>query len=272
MIGVIVMLNKSSNKNSIVWKTMEKIAQTIPSDGFSDGGDFYTDEEMDLMSKEGPQTKSTPETLVLNQIYAEGPVSYQNIATYIAQQSTDQNPDIAGILTKLIKEGKVEIYEGGGFYPAMSSLGLQQSSNTKISNFSCVGKSGVKIKVAEPIVPPFPAEEQSEVIGFTMSDSLAEPREWNADFNYPAFVSAYTHDRAYGGPEEGGWYYDAYHLVDSVPVNTQEEAFQAVLSMWAKYEDQNDPQSIGNVNSEGKILVMTEGTRGEQDRGQPQYE
>ena len=37
------------------------------------------------------------------------------------------------------------------------------------------------------------------------------------------FVNAYLVDRAYGGPEEGGWYYDTEHPLASVPVPAKPE-------------------------------------------------
>lgn len=38
------------------------------------------------------------------------------------------------------------------------------------------------------------------------------------------FVTTYTVDRAYGGPEEGGWYYDAIELQDCTPFACLDEA------------------------------------------------
>lgn len=37
-----------------------------------------------------------------------------------------------------------------------------------------------------------------------------------------AWVNVYTISRSYGGPEEGGWYYDAYEFVEGYPVLREE--------------------------------------------------
>lgn len=46
---------------------------------------------------------------------------------------------------------------------------------------------------------------------------LAEYVRRQPDFQeaQPAFVSIYRHARCYGGPEEGGWWYDRYSLEGS---------------------------------------------------------
>lgn len=36
-------------------------------------------------------------------------------------------------------------------------------------------------------------------------------------FPAPHYVSAYAVTRHYGGPEEGGWWYDWYHHIESSP-------------------------------------------------------
>ena len=40
----------------------------------------------------------------------------------------------------------------------------------------------------------------------------------------PIYVSLYTIERAYGGPEEGGWWYDKWSLEDSTKFYDREEA------------------------------------------------
>lgn len=46
------------------------------------------------------------------------------------------------------------------------------------------------------------------------------------------YVNAYLVDRLYGGPEEGGWWYDAGEPLASVPVDRDDEA--AIESWRAK--------------------------------------
>lgn len=48
------------------------------------------------------------------------------------------------------------------------------------------------------------------------------------------FVNAYLVDRAYGGPEEGGWYYDIGEFIKGVPYlngETQEAAESRLIEM-----------------------------------------
>lgn len=60
--------------------------------------------------------------------------------------------------------------------------------------------------------------------------------------NYPAFVTAYDEIRAYGGPEEGGWYYDAYKGLGSIQVNSLDEAENAAQKLYNKYNERTDGQ------------------------------
>ncbi len=57
-------------------------------------------------------------------------------------------------------------------------------------------------------------------------ESLAEYVRNQPDFQeaQPAFVSIYNHERCYGGPEEGGWWYDVYQLEGSKAFQSREEA------------------------------------------------
>lgn len=57
-------------------------------------------------------------------------------------------------------------------------------------------------------------------------------------------VAVYEIDRAYGGPEEGGWYYDTGYLVHFEVVGTHEAATAHALHLRdGKY------RNIGNVGS-----------------------
>lgn len=40
----------------------------------------------------------------------------------------------------------------------------------------------------------------------------------------PGWVTAYEVDRCYGGPEEGGWWYDTGRVLESVPVDLNDDA------------------------------------------------
>jgi len=55
----------------------------------------------------------------------------------------------------------------------------------------------------------------------------------------PAFVSVYRHCRCFGGPEEGGWWYDRRELVGSKPFLSHEAASQWLESAKVEVERQN---------------------------------
>ena len=55
----------------------------------------------------------------------------------------------------------------------------------------------------------------------------------------PAFVSVYSHARAYGGPEEGGWWYDVVRLVASRRFPTMEQAEAYMAEQQAEVERRN---------------------------------
>jgi hypothetical protein len=98
------------------------------------------------------------------------------------------------------------------------------------------------------------------------------------------FVNVYDVSSNYGGPEEGGWYYDAGELLESLPAANEQEAQDIHKKLEAKYAIQNaerqppgttmlnDPQAEipedwepesqaddeSYVHSEGEIRVFIE--------------
>lgn len=101
-------------------------------------------------------------------------------------------------------------------------------------------------------------------MAYSMTDANNEPEYYN-DLDYPAFVNAYLVSTQYGGPEEGGWWWTAYDLLDSVKVSSEEESQTVVKELWRKYVDMNDPAKLSDVNSEGKVRIYTEKEQGEQE-------
>lgn len=72
-------------------------------------------------------------------------------------------------------------------------------------------------------------------------------RDWNVvdvndPKNYPVFVSLYDHIRAYGGPEEGGWWYDVYDLKGSVEVKNKIQAYKTAIKLFKQYAREADGQ------------------------------
>lgn len=75
------------------------------------------------------------------------------------------------------------------------------------------------------------------------------------------FVNVYLHDRAYGGPEEGGWWYDIYEPVaEECAEYTFESVAQAAYDAkvkWAKEENKHR-RHPSSVCSEGHYVVRLE--------------
>ena len=74
------------------------------------------------------------------------------------------------------------------------------------------------------------------------------------------YVNTYECGRAYGGPEEGGWWY-AYGtpIEKSIVCATEEEAWEKReerVNAWAEYNASHEP--IENVNGDGVIRVFVE--------------
>lgn len=55
----------------------------------------------------------------------------------------------------------------------------------------------------------------------------------------PVWVSVYRHSRCYGGPEEGGWWYDRYYLEGSVRFADETLAQNYLMKIRAEVEQQN---------------------------------
>lgn len=87
------------------------------------------------------------------------------------------------------------------------------------------------------------------------------------------YVNVYHVDRCYGGPEEGGWYYDAGSPWASIPCindNTKgeidpthdvaPETFGVVYSRWRKWcEEENERNpDYTHTNGEGEFRVTIE--------------
>lgn len=86
------------------------------------------------------------------------------------------------------------------------------------------------------------------------------------------FVNVYLHDRAYGGPEEGGWWYDTRSPEDEMCVRCdtpeQVEKELARLQAWCDEENGCRNSNISSVCSEGRYEVCAEAWPAE---GSPAY-
>ncbi|MEO1615296.1 MAG: hypothetical protein AAFV88_05570 [Planctomycetota bacterium] len=96
------------------------------------------------------------------------------------------------------------------------------------------------------------------------------PPAWEiVDVTPSLYANLYLHDRAYGGPEEGGWWYDTYSPItdawyDVEPpkhghFETEELAEAALETLRAWCDDQNSRRrGPSSVASEGHFVVCLE--------------
>jgi len=54
------------------------------------------------------------------------------------------------------------------------------------------------------------------------------------------FVNVYDQNEAYGGPEEGGWYYTQGRFLEGVPASSPQQAEEIRERLKAKYSGEND--------------------------------
>lgn len=74
-----------------------------------------------------------------------------------------------------------------------------------------------------------------------------------------SFVNVYLDDRAYGGPEEGGWWYDCGEAVRSTRVETDADTDAAMEreQAWCDAENEGRPP-ISSVTSRGRYHARVE--------------
>ncbi len=66
----------------------------------------------------------------------------------------------------------------------------------------------------------------------------------------PFYVNVYLTNRAWGGPEEGSWWYDTGEPVRALPTYTREKAervlraAEAICARWNQREGRREPSSV----------------------------
>lgn len=88
------------------------------------------------------------------------------------------------------------------------------------------------------------------------------------------WVNAYDTNRAWGGPEEGGWWYDCGLVLAAVPCLTDDQVEEAKTRLHQIFDPEfegNHP--IGSVLCEGALLILVEDEQGENyPKERPHYE
>ena len=102
---------------------------------------------------------------------------------------------------------------------------------------------------------------------------IAERAEYDQLADGKLYVNVYLHDRAFGGSEEGGWWYDTYEILQVIPVMGLKDAntVKAILSD-GEYTN-TDRRDVGSVLSEGVYRIEIEDHMGEsKPERRPHYE
>ena len=85
------------------------------------------------------------------------------------------------------------------------------------------------------------------------------------------YVSVYKVERCWGGPEEGGWWYDFYTLIESTEVLRRDR--NRVLRAKRKEWESQNTVPLHSVMSRGIYNVVKEENKGEHEtKERPIYE
>lgn len=60
----------------------------------------------------------------------------------------------------------------------------------------------------------------------------------------PFFVNVYQLDRGYGGPEEGGWWYDYEYPIESVKCKRGRQALRLTAALSRRYVNNGNRYSV----------------------------
>jgi len=102
-------------------------------------------------------------------------------------------------------------------------------------------------------------------------------RNWRGD-RRPRFITIYSTTRHYGGPEEGGWWYNWSECLEtkSIP-NCDKESLEAVvdsiIERWCKEYEQHHHGNIYSVLGGEEVWITLEHHAGERgSKRTPRYE
>ena len=117
-----------------------------------------------------------------------------------------------------------------------------------------------------------------EAIASFVDKVLSNLASWPDDQRNPRFISAYATTRHYGGPEEGGWWYNCNECLKSKPIPPcDDEDLEAVLaSVIERWCDQFEDEHYGDIYSVlggSEVWFALEYHAGQnQSTGRPRYE
>ena len=82
----------------------------------------------------------------------------------------------------------------------------------------------------------------------------ADPSYWSRyQAEFPKYLNVYRVEQSYGGPEEGGWWFDTHEPLESVQVDNEEEQKQVQARLDVRYApDPDDRQRMrGRTSAAG---------------------
>ncbi|MEO2202247.1 hypothetical protein ABGV42_00635 [Paenibacillus pabuli] len=110
--------------------------------------------------------------------------------------------------------------------------------------------------------------ENSTEIDFSYNHDLSVD---NSDNPFDAFVNVYRVTRHYGGPEEGGWWYNNYRCVETVKSNLF--LAKTVLEQLEEKYSEHAHGDIYSVNGGQEFVVAVEVLEAQgEDTSRPYYE
>lgn len=90
--------------------------------------------------------------------------------------------------------------------------------------------------------------------------------------NNECWVNVYSVDRLYGGPQEGGWWYNHYECVRSIPCH-RDDAEEVRRRMSEEYGEGTEKYSLSSILSTGEVCVLIQDEAAQsQTHGKPCYE
>jgi hypothetical protein len=108
----------------------------------------------------------------------------------------------------------------------------------------------------------FDNEDNFKVVEPRIPVDLLVVHEDNVEVG-PWFVNVYEVDYGYGGPEEGGWYFNVYDHIDTVRCDTFEEAERTRENLReGQYADDPDARVSSVVYSGGVYSISIEAVPG----------
>ena len=108
---------------------------------------------------------------------------------------------------------------------------------------------------------------------------LSNLSSWPDDERLPRFISVYATTRHYGGPEEGGWWYNRSECLHSKPIppcdnEDLDKVLSSVIERWCEeYGDEYHWGDIYSVLDGSEMSFSLEYHAGQyQDTERPRYE